>query len=472
MVLLLLCRVRLEFLLPGLQRLNGAGQPLAGLRVRGHVLKQHLGVTAQTAPAGHCFLDGLRSVCQMLELVGKRRQPRPGRLGQRPAALALAEDAARILEPSGERRGVLRRHRIERVPRHLQFGDALLGACTRQSLDRPADCHAVDLLLRRRLGARPLGRALLLSLGNGLPYRLARSLEPRGHGRLDLDELGLQLSPRQAGGGQRRLRLTRIRGNDQPVDPGHQRLGAHPGLGQHRMPGRRIARRVQRPQAQPRAPDGDLAAGMLGHLGECLAIIELLQRADSRVSVLAFGGDVAQLRRVRQARERPQARGAVAGVTADRAERLWLLKQVHDGRAHCGVGVVAGHRHSLLRALEVQQELNQEGRARGIVGLDGQATQAAHRLGPHLVVGIRRGRLGQHLRVVEPGDGRAPHPRLGVLAREAPKCRGVLGREGVQRRQADRRIRMLPVGSTKPFKDTHCDALMTRCARGTPCAVP
>ena len=84
------------------------------------------------------------------------RAGRPRRCGQHPAPLAILERAAGILEPAGQRRRVLRRHRRQRVPLHLQLGDAIGAPSAPESARSPGRWRGDRPARARRLARAPL----------------------------------------------------------------------------------------------------------------------------------------------------------------------------------------------------------------------------------------------------------------------------------------------------------------------------
>ena len=166
-VVLLLPLTHLDLLLLFLlDRGDRAFEPIGGLGVGLGVLAQHLGVASQPAPARDELLRRNLGGHELLELRGQRLQPARRRLRQHPPPLAILERAAGVLEATGQRGGVLVRDRRQRVPAHLQLGNAILGALAVQFLDLQAHAQAVGLLARGRFGPNPIGGALLLPLGN------------------------------------------------------------------------------------------------------------------------------------------------------------------------------------------------------------------------------------------------------------------------------------------------------------------
>ncbi len=128
-------------------------EAVRGVGVGGGMLPQHVCVAPETTPPCDDFFQRLVRGNQLLELGGQRLQAPRGRPGKHPAALAILERSAPILEPAVERRGVLRRHRWKAVPLHLELGDAIDGVIAGEVFDladrSPRDPPARAPALRR-----------------------------------------------------------------------------------------------------------------------------------------------------------------------------------------------------------------------------------------------------------------------------------------------------------------------------------
>ena len=117
-------------------------------------------------------------------------------------------------------------------------------------------------------------------------------------------------------------------------------------------------------------------------------------------------------------------------------------------------GVLARHDHHFLEPAGSVNWRTTSGPAR-VVGLGGQAGQAADRFGAHVFVGIGAGDVAQHCDVVEPRDGRPPHAGFGVFTRErdaAPRLRRARVRRRRRRGRRGRRVSSVAVdGVSREF---------------------
>ena len=297
------------------------------------MLAQDVGIAPQAAPARHHFLDRLIARHQLLELGRQRLQPPAGRLRQHPTPLAIVEGAADVLEPTRQRRRVLRRHRRQCVPADFQFRHPVHRLRAAERLDLRHDGQPVGLFAGHRPGALALGVTLSLAFGNGLPHGVAGRLEPLTERGVEL-HVRLQLRPRQPG--RRQLGRCRVRiGGHQAFDTRNQRRSrarrssadsSIDGSGAGRDASSSCRRRVRARR------DATLFRARCAIAASASGSDDTFERRDRGVSLLRLQRNVHDLLRICEAGQCAQAGRAVGRVTADRPQRFRICHQIDDRR--------------------------------------------------------------------------------------------------------------------------------------------
>ena len=106
-VLALLGAYRRLLVLLFLQKGHGALQALRRVRIRLGVLAKDISIAPQPAPSRDDIVRRLLGRGELLQLSGQRFQPCCRRLRKQAATLAILERPAGVLEPAGQRRGIL-----------------------------------------------------------------------------------------------------------------------------------------------------------------------------------------------------------------------------------------------------------------------------------------------------------------------------------------------------------------------------
>ena len=172
-----------------------------------------------------------------------------------------------------------------------------------------------------------------------------------------------------------------------------------------------------------------------------------------------------QLLAVVEPGERRDAYRAVHRPPGHRADRLLGFESIEGRPAH---RLDPGHPGHLAEITGLGQP-GQGGLALvELRRLDGNRPQHRERLVPHLIVAVGPRDTADRRGVRQPGHGRQPHPRLGVLGRNGREH--VLGiiLQAVHGRRPHRRILVLPTRlATQSVKQTH-EAVWSRSDSGGP----
>ena len=297
--------------------------------------------------------------------------------------------------------------RLELAQGGLCSGELL--ACERLRLgderrERLAPGHErlVHLAAGLRLARAPCG-------GLALPRRRCLALE-RGARLLVGALLGLVLRGSRCGG-----------------RPWHaRRHGRLAGL----EPGARAARRCRH-------------AGLDGDGLQRIGVGQPVDRRHRQRLLLEVLGEPQERRAVLDPAERQEPGPRVERLANDARERPRVGERVDRRLAHAGERGALRHAREVLRFAQAE-----DGRpGLGLVLLvDRQVDEPARRLVAHPEVGIAAGDVGQHGHLGEALDGRAPHARVRVLARERQDQLVIRRRQPQHRFRAHGGVGVLPLG--------------------------
>ena len=187
------------------------------------------------------------------------------------------------------------------------------------------------------------------------------------------------------------------------------------------------------PQPDPGTARSDLVAPALGNRREPVGVADTLERRHRYVGVLRLQRHRQQFVSVVQPRQRAGARGAIAGVTRNAAERLRIADQVDHRRAHVDRRVVAGDQRHFLQASRVGKLARDVGRLHRITGFGADAGQLPGGFVAYVGIWIRLGDLAQGGHVVETRHGGPSYACLRVFARQCAKHVPFVGPEVIDR---------------------------------------
>ena len=207
-----------------------------------------------------------------------------------------------------------------------------------------------------------------------------------------------------------------------------------------------------------RALRGALVPGARRDLFELGAVGDAFDRGQRRILELAVEGDAEQLAMILQRVKRHTADALVLGVAGNRSERVAVADADPRQRRPRGrlARRVLGDADDGFRVLDRGDRRQALGLADPLERFERDIAQHGQRLRPHLLVGVGLRDRGERRRIHQLRDRGAPHPGIGVLARDLVQQLALVERQLLHELQPDRGVGILVTGvSAESIKQCH-----------------